>query len=686
MPMTGVDPLQEFLSSLAGDRKPIPLVATRIDVRIRGGLATVTTERTFRNSEKQSIEATMTFPVPVDATLCALRARIEGRTLHAIAQARGEARETYEGAIEKGKTAVLHEELLKGIHMLSVGHVRPGAEIAVTDTWTAPLSFLDATPRLRIPTTVGEIYGRTPLRSSDDLVTGGALHQASIGIVCENGTASLLGAGEPRDARYDVTLDAPIDIAVSGWTVTGLEGVAADGRKVTLEIAPAARADAALDLDLLFDHSGSMTERAAGSLDASASKFQVAHEGLLAVARDRLKATDRIRLWEFNDRVEFIGEGTGPATEHVVRKIAGPTGGTEITRAFDAVIASGAAKDIVIVTDGKSWAFEPQLIARAGVRVTAVLIGEDALEAGIGHLAGMTGGQVLVSAGGDADTAIAAAFDGARAPFAASPAIDGNPVRVETFRRGARVTATWGAKVTGETSVADRQIGATAAALAIPLMNKTEAATLAEAEGIVTHLTSLVLVDEAGERTAGLPASRKIALSTPRTAMLSMASLGTFAPAAPASAGPAAARIASAGPRIASRGRGLLQRLRSFDDGGSASAPIAPASPAAPAAPASPALSQFANHIDWDEDPEALRRGDLADVPRDAVRPIHAAAQAAEVVALAKALGIDPIVTVIALLARAAGRSNRSAERLARAILGAAEEQIVTAAMQAIGL
>jgi hypothetical protein len=50
MPMTGVDPLQEFLSSLAGERKPIPLVATRIDVLIKGGLAIVTTERTFRSA------------------------------------------------------------------------------------------------------------------------------------------------------------------------------------------------------------------------------------------------------------------------------------------------------------------------------------------------------------------------------------------------------------------------------------------------------------------------------------------------------------------------------------------------------------------------------------------------------------------------------------------------------------
>ena len=100
----------------------------------------VTTERTFRNAEKQSIEATMTFPVPVDATLCALSARIDGRTLNAGRagpQAR-RARPT-RGAVDKGKAAVLHEELLKGIHMLSVAHVRSGREIVVTDTWTAPL-------------------------------------------------------------------------------------------------------------------------------------------------------------------------------------------------------------------------------------------------------------------------------------------------------------------------------------------------------------------------------------------------------------------------------------------------------------------------------------------------------------------------------------------------------------------
>ena len=41
-----------------------------------------------QHSRTQSIEATMTFPVPVDATLCSLTARIDGRTLRAVAQAR----------------------------------------------------------------------------------------------------------------------------------------------------------------------------------------------------------------------------------------------------------------------------------------------------------------------------------------------------------------------------------------------------------------------------------------------------------------------------------------------------------------------------------------------------------------------------------------------------------------------
>src|ERR1019366_6393266 len=116
-----VDPLHSFMAGafVAGTQQPIPLVGTRFDVSINSGVATVSTKRTFRNCETQSIEATITFPVPVHAVLFSLEVRIEGRLLKACAQSNTQARDTYEEAIERGKAAVLHEEVLRGVHMLS---------------------------------------------------------------------------------------------------------------------------------------------------------------------------------------------------------------------------------------------------------------------------------------------------------------------------------------------------------------------------------------------------------------------------------------------------------------------------------------------------------------------------------------------------------------------------------------
>jgi len=160
------DPLKQFREGVralvGGDEQPVPLISTAFSVEICGGVAAVTSVRMFRNQESQDIEPTMTFPVPIDAALCSLKARIDGRELVAVAAPKGEARETYEAAIDSGRSAVLHEELIKGVHMLSVGRVAPGAEVVVTSTFVVPLSFAGDRPGLRIPTTVGEIFGRSP--------------------------------------------------------------------------------------------------------------------------------------------------------------------------------------------------------------------------------------------------------------------------------------------------------------------------------------------------------------------------------------------------------------------------------------------------------------------------------------------------------------------------------------------
>jgi hypothetical protein len=672
--MASIDnPLAKFrngaTASVDGREWPIPLTATRIDVTIRGGLAVVATERSFRNSEPRPIEATLTFPVPVDATLCALSARIDGRVLNAVAQPRSGARKTYEDAIDQGRAAVLHEELIKGVHMLSVGQIQPGAEIAVTTTWTAPLSFVGDTPRLRIPTTIGEIFGQSPLAASDDLVAGDVKHVASVGIACADGVATLLGAGSTTDGRYSVTLDHPIDVAVAGFVARTLQGVAADGRAVELTIEPLPPSTEPLAIDVLFDHSGSMAEQASGNFEMLGSKFEVAKAGLIAVARNQIKSGDRLRLWEFNDNVADLGEATGGRVPALVEKLNEATGGTEIGRAFDAVTAKSKARNVVIITDGKSWAFDPQRVARSGLRVTAVLIGEDALEGGVAELAGMTGGQVFVAAGSDVAAAIAAAFDAARAPHRVAAPIEGVPSKVEAVRRGGRLTASWGGPAVGNATPEARLIGATAAMLAIPLMPEAAAAELAAREGIVCHLTSLVLVDEAGTRHEGAPATRKVALSTPRTShagavLACMAPPDDFAP------------MPRSRPAIERRLGAALGRRN-------AASSVAP-KPAVNRPQIN--LGRALARVDWDADPEALRRGDLHLLPPDVTALIWEAARLASIDALAWATGLDPAVAVIALMAKAAAKGNRAADRLARNLLHNADATKVAAAMEELGL
>jgi hypothetical protein len=80
-----------------------------------------------------------------------------------------------------------------------------------------------------------------------------------------------------------------------------------------------------------------------------------------------------------------------------------------------------------------------------------------------------------------------------------------------------------------------------------------------------------------------------------------------------------------------------------------------------------------------------LRNGDLSGLVPDVAAAILAAAQSQEVVALAQSLGLDPIIVVVALLARSM-TSHRSAQRIARAILGSASTGDVARAQAELGL
>ena len=56
---------------------------------------------------------------------------------------------------------------------------------------------------------------------------------------------------------------------------------------------------------------------------------------------------------------------------------------------------------MLLVTDGKSHELDVQALARTGHRFSVVLVGEDSLEANVGHLAALTRGEIFVAGGAD---------------------------------------------------------------------------------------------------------------------------------------------------------------------------------------------------------------------------------------------------------------------------------------------
>jgi len=656
-----VDPFKTLIDRHVERRasRPVPLVNTDFDIQIEAGLAIVTTTRLFRNAEEESIEATMTFPVPVHATLFDLKARIGGYTLVARASRKTAARASYENAIDRGKPAVLHEEVLKGVHMLSVAHVPSGAEIEVTTTWVTTLTMVDGKGHLRIPLTVGDIYGRSPLSDADNMRIGGEVSYGQLTLKPTDSTIHLAG-GILENGRARIPLNRPIDLEVSLWRPRVLNGVLANGERVALQFKPAPAGDSSLRLAVVVDHSGSMGESAGAGSDTQ-TKHSLVRTALSKFA-DRLQGSDLVDLWEFNQAARRVGANDGAANEPVgtrwystvgrrlhnlVEQLSAPGGGTEIGAAISSVIDHSPVDDILLITDGKSHALNVQELAKKDRRISVVLVGEDSLEANIGHLAALTGGEIWVSGGADLADVVEASIAATRQGHLTSTTT--TPTGERSYARAGLVaTFTRHPHAGGPRTELERAIAALSASFAMAKMDEENAARLAEEERLVTHLTSLVLVDEAAASQPGLPAQRKIELPQP-------AAMGIrdHAPMPEASYSVALDR-----PAILERRQ--LQRQMHFERDELFSQLDVDSIEA----------DGLARRIDWNSHLSQLLAGDASGLPFDIRYQLAALAATPDIFATAATLGITPLVLVIGLVASIAGNDgNRTAERLARHLL-----------------
>ncbi|MFM7010204.1 MAG: VIT domain-containing protein [Betaproteobacteria bacterium] len=671
-----LDPLAVFLGNAIAERGlvPIPLISTDHEVALVAGLAVVTTHRLFRNSESVNIEAVLTFPVPVHATLFDLTAEIEGRELHARAQARSQAREVYEEAVTQGKSAVLHEELLKGIHMISVANIQPGGEVKVTTKWAMPLSVVTGRATLRIPQTLGDVYGRSGLSDADDLLTGGPSQPVMVSIKSE-GEVEVVGA-QLIEGRVAVSSADPIDVVGSLWEPIQISGHDVDGQSVSLMLTPQSGGETALDVAVLVDHSGSMSERAGSR--SSLSAHEAARNGIITLASE-LDAGDNVDLWEFDTQVRQLGMNKGEASDllaarerltNLAAQLSPPRGGTDIGGALSAVVRSSSARDILLLTDGLSHKLNIEELARCGRRISVVLIGANSLEARIGHLAALTGGDIYIATAEDLAGAMKAAIDALRRPAIALPTVADLPKELMCLRNNVEIRAHW-AKTSGhiapsEISKASRAV---AASLVVNCASPEFASQYAASEGIVSHLTSLVLVDEVGAAQAELPTMRKIAL--PRT--LNVNAMRTSA----MSASSALCDLASprAGSNVSADFDACMEYLPS-------SPPIRErsirrerkASPQAVSSRLTPV--QIVRLIDWGEQPELLMRGDFSCLHHVAQQFVEELAGGSQVRSLSDRYGMPPKVVAIAIVAKFASDKDRLAGRLWSSILNRLCEEL----------
>lgn len=511
-----LETLQDGLTTYSqGEQVPVPLVATSIHVGIAAGVAIVRTTRNFRNAESTPIEALMTFPVGFDAVVTELAATIDGRRMVGVAKEKAEARDTYEAALDEGRLSVLHEEALRGIHILSIGALPEGAEVEVALEQVVPLADAGAVPFLRLPMTAGQVYGTSPFLPSDDLVVAeGVQHEATLTISLDQGSAMMDGCELAPDTPLSIVLDRALELEVEGGEFSTLQGRAADGRIVDLSLKAVDGGDIDLDVHVLVDRSGSTD---ALMRDGDVSVWQAMRDGLTSELGN-MRPSDRVTLWQFDSDCQYLGTETGEGCANLPPLMEPPCGGTELAGAIHAALGKGA-KDILVLTDGQTWAHMVEGLKGEAARISAILAGPNSFDANIGHLCALTGGQVLYAPGRNVASALQTAFNMLRKP---GSVVEGEvsthgPDHLVALRGGVAIEATWIAPQDPEVDQTSDAIGRFASALSLPLLETEAAETWARAHSLCTHSTSLVLVDNAGEATEGFSRIRKVPLMEARS-------------------------------------------------------------------------------------------------------------------------------------------------------------------------
>lgn len=391
---------------------------------LRNAFAVIETVQTYRNDETTNIEATYTFPLPVEATLLHLSVRLNEKLLLGRVTERAKAEREYEEAVASGDTAVMLEQVEPGLYTMNVGNLLAGEHAEVTLRYALPLKWEGDQLRLALPTTIAPRYGdqieagvQPHQVPSPDVMTEHvyALALRVLGQLSEAEISSPSHSVSARQVEQGIELAfsqgrafADRDLVISLRSKAGPMSAATvvpDGEGFVAHAAiriPERQAQQPVVLKILVDCSGSM----------AGDSIALAKAGALH-ALNCLQIGDRFSVSAFGSTVEhdprFKGmlmpggvDPTIPMASGYVARLDAKMGGTEMLQALEAVFALNKTSDdkvveggeVLLITDGETWDRNSivQACRKSGHRVFVIGIGASPAEAVVREVAESTGG------------------------------------------------------------------------------------------------------------------------------------------------------------------------------------------------------------------------------------------------------------------------------------------------------
>ena len=158
----------------------LPLKDTHVDIAVSGVIADVKVVQTYRNEGSRPINASYVFPASTRAAVYGMRMRIGDQIIVAKIKEREAAKQEFEEAKEKGKSASLLEQNRPNVFAMSLANMMPGEQVEIELRYSELLVPTDGVYEVVFPTVVGPRYSsdsESGAKKSDSWIKSPYLHE-----------------------------------------------------------------------------------------------------------------------------------------------------------------------------------------------------------------------------------------------------------------------------------------------------------------------------------------------------------------------------------------------------------------------------------------------------------------------------------------------------------------------------